>query len=121
MKLRMFVAAGLAAMMAGAPILAQQGTPTVTLSGIAKKEAKKSEVSRQKSEVRRVQSGPATFPFTGSSTHKFMVRNRAWCPRVCLLALVAALVAPAASAQEARPADPGQDARFRFGPLRFTP
>jgi len=41
MRLRQFVAAGLAAILAGVPILAQQGTPTVTLSGIAKKEAKK--------------------------------------------------------------------------------
>ena len=41
MTLRMVVATGLAAIMAGAPILAQQGTPMVTLSGVAKKEAKK--------------------------------------------------------------------------------
>jgi hypothetical protein len=41
MRMRQFVAAGLAALLAGVPILAQQGTPTVTLGGIAKKEAKK--------------------------------------------------------------------------------
>ena len=41
MKLRQVMAAGLAAIMAGVPILAQQGPPQVTISGIAKKEAKK--------------------------------------------------------------------------------
>jgi len=41
MKLRQFVAAGLAAALAAVPILAQQGPPTVTLAGVAKKEAKK--------------------------------------------------------------------------------
>jgi len=41
MKLRQFVAAGLAVALAAVPILAQQGPPTVTLAGVAKKEAKK--------------------------------------------------------------------------------
>jgi hypothetical protein len=41
MRLRQFVAAGIAAVMASAPILAQQGAPTATINGIAKKEAKK--------------------------------------------------------------------------------
>jgi hypothetical protein len=59
----MLVAAGLAAVMAGAPILAQQGTPTVTLSGIAKKEAKKPYVDKNTNvpnyttRARNVQSG----------------------------------------------------------------
>jgi hypothetical protein len=41
MKLRQLVAAGLAVALAAVPILAQQGAPTVTLAGVAKKEAKK--------------------------------------------------------------------------------
>ena len=41
MRLRQFVAAGIALSMASVTILAQQGPPTVTLTGIAKKEAKK--------------------------------------------------------------------------------
>src|SRR5262245_28665817 len=41
MRLRQFVAAGIAAIMASAPILAQQGGPSASISGIAKKEAKK--------------------------------------------------------------------------------
>jgi hypothetical protein len=56
MTLRMVVATGLAAIMAGAPILAQQGTPTVTLSGVAKKEAKKP-YSDYTTRARDVQSG----------------------------------------------------------------
>jgi len=56
MRLRMVVATGLAAIMAGAPILAQQGTPTVTLSGVAKKEAKKP-YSDYTTRARDVQSG----------------------------------------------------------------
>jgi hypothetical protein len=56
MTLRMVLATGLAAIMAGAPILAQQGTPTVTLSGVAKKEAKKP-YSDYTTRARDVQSG----------------------------------------------------------------
>ena len=41
MRLRQFVAMALAAAMAAVPILAQQAPPSVTISGIAKKEAKK--------------------------------------------------------------------------------
>jgi hypothetical protein len=41
MRLRQIVATGLAVAMAAVPILAQQGPPTVTLTGVAKKEAKK--------------------------------------------------------------------------------
>ena len=41
MRLRQFVAMAVAAAMAAVPILAQQAPPTVTISGIAKKEAKK--------------------------------------------------------------------------------
>ena len=41
MRLRQIVAAGLAAVIAGVPIFAQQGPPQATISGIAKKEAKK--------------------------------------------------------------------------------
>ena len=41
MRLRQFVATALAAAMAAVPIIGQQAPPTVTLSGIAKKEAKK--------------------------------------------------------------------------------
>jgi hypothetical protein len=41
MKLRQIVAAGLAAVLAGIPIVAQQAPPTATISGMAKKEAKK--------------------------------------------------------------------------------
>ena len=41
MRLRQIVAAGLAAVMAGIPIVAQQAPPTATISGVAKKEAKK--------------------------------------------------------------------------------
>lgn len=41
MRLRQFVATALAAAMAAIPIMAQQAPPTVTISGIAKKEAKK--------------------------------------------------------------------------------
>jgi hypothetical protein len=52
----MVLATGLAAIMAGAPILAQQGTPTVTLSGVAKKEAKKP-YSDYTTRARDVQSG----------------------------------------------------------------
>jgi hypothetical protein len=41
MRLRQFVAMAVAAAMAAVPILAQQAPPSVTISGIAKKEAKK--------------------------------------------------------------------------------
>jgi hypothetical protein len=41
MKLRQYVAMALATAMAAVPILAQQAPPSVTISGIAKKEAKK--------------------------------------------------------------------------------
>ena len=41
MRLRQFVAMAVAATMAAVPILAQQAPPSVTISGIAKKEAKK--------------------------------------------------------------------------------
>ena len=41
MMMRQFVATALAAAMAAVPILAQQAPPSVTISGIAKKEAKK--------------------------------------------------------------------------------
>src|SRR6266498_3658637 len=41
MRLRQFVATALAAAMAAVPIIAQQAPPSVTISGIAKKEAKK--------------------------------------------------------------------------------
>jgi len=50
------MAAALAATMGGAPIVAQQGTPTVTLSGVAKKEAKKP-YSDYTTRARDVQSG----------------------------------------------------------------
>ena len=41
MRLRQYVAMALATAMAAVPILAQQAPPSVTISGIAKKEAKK--------------------------------------------------------------------------------
>ena len=41
MKLRQYVAMALATAMAAVPILAQQAPPSATISGIAKKEAKK--------------------------------------------------------------------------------
>ena len=41
MMMRQFVATALAAAMAAVPIIAQQAPPSVTISGIAKKEAKK--------------------------------------------------------------------------------
>ena len=41
MRLRQFVAMAVAAAMAAVPILAQQAPPSATISGIAKKEAKK--------------------------------------------------------------------------------
>ena len=41
MRLRQFVATALAAAMAAVPIIGQQAPPSVTISGIAKKEAKK--------------------------------------------------------------------------------
>ena len=41
MRVRQYVAMALATAMAAVPILAQQAPPSVTISGIAKKEAKK--------------------------------------------------------------------------------
>jgi hypothetical protein len=56
MRLRQFVAAGIALSMASVSILAQQGPPTVTLTGIAKKEAKKP-YTDYTTRARNVQSG----------------------------------------------------------------
>jgi hypothetical protein len=56
MRLRQLVATALAATMAAVPIIAQQGPPTVTISGVAKKEAKKP-YSNYTTRARNVQNG----------------------------------------------------------------
>ena len=65
MRLRHLVAAGLAAVMAGMPIIAQQAPPTVTLTGVAKKEAKKP-YTDYTTRARNVQTGEIAGTATNS-------------------------------------------------------